>query len=475
MKKSVFELARRVRVPAMASVWYMGAGAVGKLMGVVTTPIFTRLLDGEEYGQFTLYMTLLGGASVILSVFNSGSAFYEGIKKNEDKKGGYLKGVLRVNFAIYVLICLLLFAFFPFSELDVVFFIPLCLQLLCDGIVAVMLSIMRFYYKYRLVSLVGLVSGILPPTMSLIIMLFIGADFSVRIYSLLLVSVTTAIFSLFYIKKLISDGGKPAAKLSEVVRYSLPLLPHGIWTAVSVQADKLIISALMGSVALAKYSVIYSVGVGMQFLVTALGSALSPWIVRRLAEGEEERIGSLILPLSIGYSALVLCVMTISPEVIALLAPREYLDAYPALIPILLSCPIFFISSVVTVGLVHSGRRSYPIILSLISAAVCILLNYTLTRGSGYLGAGLSVLLSQAVSCVVGILLLRRGGFVRMLRPLPLGGVMLICVAFGVGMSFLTDSILARGIMLIIPLFMLIYAALKILPQITEKGRKIAS
>ena len=75
-----------IKIPAKASVWYLAASALSKGVGIITTPIFTRLLSGEDYGGFALYMTLLGGASLICSAFNSGSAIYKGLNKNENKK-----------------------------------------------------------------------------------------------------------------------------------------------------------------------------------------------------------------------------------------------------------------------------------------------------------------------------------------------------------------------------------------------------
>ena len=140
---------RMIKLPARASVWYLAVSLIAKGMGVLTMPLFTRLLDGEEYGQFALYMTLLGGGTVICSAVNSGSALYNGLRKNGDKIETYLKSALAVSTAISLLFCLLLFVFLPILELNRVFLLPLTIQLFCDGAVAVLLGAEKYYYIMR--------------------------------------------------------------------------------------------------------------------------------------------------------------------------------------------------------------------------------------------------------------------------------------------------------------------------------------
>lgn len=482
MKKSLHNLIQGINLPARASVWYMGASVIGKAVGVLGTPVFTRLLDSESYGRFTLYMSLLGGASVIISGFNSGSAFYTGIKKNEDNKDAYLKRVLSVTIAFSLIICLLLFTFSSVLAIESYFFLPLTIQLLCDGITAIMLSRARFYYKYRSVVAVTLINAILPPVISFFIMAGGYADFRVRIFSLLFVSAATALYALVIINKSTikkqkikncDDREKRAAvTVKDVIGYALPMLPHSLWSAISLQSDKLVISSLMGADAVGKYSVIYSVGVGMQFIVSAVGSALFPWIIRRLECGEEDRIRRLVYPLILGYSAVVLSVYSIAPEIISILAPKEYLDAFPALLPILLCCPFYFISSVMSVGIVHMKKARASWAASLAGGAICIISNYLLTRELGYYGAGLSVLVSQATNCLMGIFIISSSRAKEMIRWQDVSKIAIISLSVGVIYSF-AGSLITRLILLILPAAIFLYSAAKLLPQITEKGGEI--
>ena len=126
--------------------------------------------------------------------------------------------------------------------------------------------------------------------------------------------------------------------------------------------------------ALARYSVVHSLGLAIQFITTALGSALWPWLIRRLDADEKGRITDLFIPLLYGLSALNLCVIAAAPEAMAILAPTVYMQAFSALLPISLSALVSFISSYATVALVHLGHGRSVATASITGTLSCVLL-----------------------------------------------------------------------------------------------------
>lgn len=464
------ELIKRIKLPARASIYYLVASAIGKVVSFVITPFATRLLGEEEFGQFSLYMAILGGVSIVCSALTSSSAVYKGLKDHEGRREGYLRGVLGVNLIFSLLICLLLLAFMPFIKLKRFLLIPMTIQILCDGIIAVSMSAKRFDYKYRTVATVAVISAVLPPVMAIYILKRWGGGYVVRIYALLFVSLCLAAYSL---TKIFRKRIKPERGTARyIVRSSAPLLPHSVSNALSIQADKLFITALMGAAALAKYTVVYSLGIALQFTVSAIGSALTPWIIRRLDTGEADKISDLILPMVVGYCALSLCLVAIAPEAMLILAPRDYLDALPAILPIALSTPLYFISSVATVGISHSGRGRYAVIISCVGTALCVILNYTLIGRFGFLGAGMATLICQGVTALLGVIFLGR---VQLGNMISLGNIALPCLisgAVGALIYMLRESVLPRVLTLALPAVMLIYCLKRAGELVLEKGGK---
>lgn len=466
----VTELMKRIKLPARASIYYLVASTVGKLVSLVITPFATRLLSKEDFGQFSLYMTILGSVSILSSALTSGSAIYKGIKDHGDCREGYLKGVFYVNIVFSLLLCILLLAFMPFLKLKRFFLIPMAIQILCDGVIAISMSSKRFDYKYKTVTYVAVTSAVLPPVMAIFILKRWGGGYVVRIYALLFVSLCLAAYSvakLFRSKKRTKRG-----TVGYVIRSSAPLLPHSISSALSLQADKLFITAIMGSAALAKYSVVYSLGIALQFTVSAIGSAMTPWIIRRLDAGEEKRIAELVLPMATGYSALSLCLVAVAPEAMMILAPSDYLDALPAILPIALSTPLYFISSVTTVGITRSGRGGYAVITSAVGAALSVFLNYTLIGRFGFIGAGAATLICQGVTALLGVIFLERLGLGEMVS---LGRASLPClISGGLGLIIylMRDSVALRLIALTIPAIMLLYCLRRAGELVIEKSSK---
>lgn len=456
----------KLKLPARASIWYLGASATAKAVGFIITPFFTRMISGQSYGELTLYLTMLGIATVSCSAVNTGSPVYKGFKIYEDDKGSFLKSVLTVSVSFSALFCILLFALKRFFQISPHLFIPLSLQIICDGVVAVALSSAKYSYQYKEVTVISILTSVAPAIITLALLKTVNGRFRVRVYSLLAISICLAIYALI---KIFKSGGQANKKMcASVIKLSLPLIPHSISSALSGQADKIMITNFLGAFALAKYSVIHSLGVALQFAVSAIGFALGPWIIRRLEAGDRKEISVLTGLLLSVFSALSLCLIALAPEAMKILAPKEYLDAFPALLPIALSTPISLLSSVITTCLVHSGKGKETLTASLVSTAVSLLLNFTLIQKLGYLGAGLALLLSQLAATVTGLYLLFRARLYEILSAKGIFKTVLPTVALGILLFLLFESPALRVILLTFPAVMLLNAFYSIKGLIIE-------
>jgi len=399
---------KSLKKPAKASVWYIGTSLLCKGIGIIATPFFTRLQSADDYGAFSLYVTLLGVVSVIVSAFTTGSSVYRGLDLYRAKRESLIKSILVSSILFSALIFIPIFAFYTNLKLDAYLAILIFLQLICDVIIAVRLSMARFLYEYKVVTFVSIFESFFSIAIAVMILRINGGGYRVRIYSMLFVSLIMAIFALIQILRL---GGKVK---KEMIKYSfkssLPLLPHSISNALSGQADKLIFTAMLGTVALAKYSVVHSVGIGLSFVVTALGSALGPWIIRRLNAGDVERIGEICELIFGGLAAATLFVIALTPEAMKILAPPEYSEAINAVLPISLSVLPNLIISVTTVILIHGEHGKYTSYSSLSATLVGIILDFLLIPRFGYFGAGVALLLSQIVGVFLSLKFMKKAG-----------------------------------------------------------------
>ena len=463
---NLFAKAKELKLPARATLWYMSAAVIGKGVSFLSTPFFTRLMSGEEYGTFTLYITILGVASVICSAVYSGSGVYRALQVYKDNIDALIKSLLYVTIVFSLALCLLLFAFSLFFNINRYLLLPISIQLLCDGIVGVFYSKAKFSYDYRKVCIMSLISSVIPPVISVGI-LFYGGGWAVRIYSLLFVSLILALYAL---TRLIYIGKKAKTSL---IKYSfkqaLPILPHSISSALSAQADKLIITAVSGSIALAKYSVAHSLGAATAFLGVAIGSALHPWIVRRLEAEQISQIRELLTPVFSLLCAFSMLPVIFAPELIRILAPPEYYDSTIAVLPVALSCLPSFLIATETVGLVFKSKGRYTATLSLITAVLSLGMSIGFTLLFGYFGAGLALLLSQTVGAVAGGAFLKKCSLIEIFDAQKLILSFLFTAFIGSLALFLSDSLALRVALLIVPAVMLLKLFFEYGHQIFEK------
>lgn len=402
----------RIRLPARASLAYGVSGAVCKAIGLSVTPFFTRLQSESDYGAFTLYMSVLGAVSVISSAVSSGSSVYKGLTVFRERKADYLSSLLAASLGFSGVICILLFAFSGVLGIGYGITLAICLQLLCDSIVGVRMTDARFHYRYKEVGIISIFESLGSALTAIFILSSYGGGYTVRIFSMLLVSLSAAVYALL---KIVGRGRARSDMTAYNLKSSLPLIPHSIESALSGQADKLIFTAMLGTTALARYSVVHSLGIGLAFLVGALGSALNPWIIRRLNAGEEERIGEICAPIFKGLSAATVFLIALAPEVMRILAPPEYSEAIVAILPIALSVLPSLVISLGTLVLINSekgGRTAYASIVTLMSG---ILLNLILIPHLRYFGAGLSLLFSQILGAAVTLYFLKKSSLADIL------------------------------------------------------------
>ncbi len=398
---------KRLKLPAKATVYYGLSAALAKSVGILTTPIFTRILSGEEYGRYTLYMSWLGLFTLVCSSIISPTAIYRAFEKYNTQKQELIISAFLLGSGFTLLFFILLFAFYPFLGLEIGLLSILGVQLLCDETVGLYQSVRRYEYKYKSLSLVNAASVIITPLLSIILISGAKLGYKGRVYGLL---ITSVIIAIPHISRLLSLGiGRFKKALAKyIARSTLPLLPYSASSALGAELDKLMITALLGAEALAKYSVAHTLGLGLGFAVTALASALYPWVIRRMSTEKEKEIEPTFSAIlyALGAAAVFLGIFT--PEIFSFLAPIDYAEAEFATLPLLLSTLPSFAASFITVGIVNAEKSGYTFFSAVASVLSGVLLNILLIPPLKYFGAGLSLLISSLLGLLISYIFLKK-------------------------------------------------------------------
>lgn len=439
-----------IRLPAKAGAWYVASGAMIKLCGMSATPYFTRVMSPEEYGRYSLYMSLAAILSVLTTLGLGGSAIYRGMQKFDSKGSSVLSSALGLalgSLALFSAAALI----FP-DGTSRLLGLPrqmvylLIIQLALDSVTTLCLARSRYLYGYRLVIGVNIGSALLSLGLSILLSRVLEPTATLRAVALL---IATAVFALPLFIAAISRERRVFSRKTWgfLLRFNLPLLPHLLAGAMMTNMDKVLISRIVGEAAVAGFSVAYSLGAGVGFVTTGLVSALSPWIMRKIAQGKEERVAEVTLKLTCLVSVGSLGVLTLAPEVLAFLAPSGYSAALPSVYPITVTAAVSFISYVTATALIRAERTASLSLCSIVGAIVNIVVNLLLLPIS-FNGAALAHLAAAVASLTAGIILTRRlpGGSV--VKALPTAAVIGGSAILSIILYALREDLVSRLVIL---------------------------
>lgn len=458
---------RELKLPAKASLWYVGSGIFVKLLGVLSTPIFTRVLSEEEYGQFTFYMSFVAVLFGVVSVLFSPAVIYKGIQNFRENSDEYISKVLYVDFGVLTLICTLLFAFNDYLGLNQALVLFIFLQLACDVVVLIYESKKRYAYEYMAVVKINTLKAISAPLLSLFLLFWAELGYYSRIFGILAVSLFIALPLLSNIMK---RGGRFSDKkiFGYIIRQSLPLLPLALTGAVSGGIDKIIMNKLLGAAVLAKYSVAYTIGIGLSFLTGSLSSALTPWVMRKLSGKDTDVVRGIGYVIFRGVCGAALFVIALAPEALEFLAPNRYSEAIFAVMPIAISILPSFLYTYSNIGLIYKEKAGVTSIGALLALLVNIALNIILIPRITYLGGGVSLLISSSVMAAVNLFFLSRYRLSSMIDTRKCGGVFIFTALFGIFITLIYEYAALKFLLLIIPAVMILNSFFEAKKYVTE-------
>lgn len=389
-----------LRIPAKATVWYVGSGAIARGIGALTTPIFTRLLTPKEYGLYPLYNSWIWVLSILITLEVTGNAIYRGYQNHSDTKNEFTSAALGLIGALFVVFCSLYFAFYNFIGhfigLSLRVSIFMLVQIFASSVIALYLAKAKFEYKYRAAAALNLASAFLIPISSIALIYLINNNAEARIYAS---SVTTVLLSVPIFITIIKGSDKLFNKTIwlYLIKHSIPLLPHYISTALILKIGEIAIGRYHGTDALGRYSVAMSIGMILTILTNGIMSALVPWITRRIQDHSIEKVRAFLYSLTKALSLFALSVLAFSPEVIMIFASESYRSSLPAVYPLEISVIAAFIAGAISGGAASFDNNKLSSVPSIISAFISIVLSVTVLPLADYRFAGIIALISYVI------------------------------------------------------------------------------
>ena len=382
--------------PAKAGIFYITTNVFTKLVSLLATPLFTRLLLPDEYGVYSLYISWMGIISVVLALGISGGAIYRALARFRENHEDLISSAIGILLLSAVFLSALALIFGRVGEritgLPPFINCMLIFEVFLNGAEMVVFAYYRYKYSYVRICLINLLYAILSVGVAVFLIKFTVIKAEARIYS-----------SFFASLALILPLVRPYLKVKRIykkeiwkylLRLSLPLLPSALSSSLIAQMDKLMIKSYDGSAALGKYSIAYSVGFMLTTLTTALYSALQPWLMRKLNAGDAESAKSLTKRIIFLTSLGLMIFLLLIPEIFRIIAAEAYRDAEIAVYPLAIAGYLQFISNILAANIIHTEKTGAISVAGLIAFGFNLLSNLLLIPEYGYPAAALTTALS---------------------------------------------------------------------------------
>ena len=439
----------------MASLWYTASGILERGIAFLFTPVFTRILTPEEYGLYPLYVSWMGLFTVLITLELSGSVIYRGLTRFIGREKEFIRSASDIILTVGVIALAQSYLFSGATErltgMNAAITRILIIQISANGIINLYLAKCRHRYNYRTPSIINLTFALLSPTLAVLLINFTRVRAEGRIAAQLAVSVAIALPLLVSIYRS-KSGGREMKRY--ILRLAMPLLPHFVSTTIIAQCGKIIIGHYYGESDVAKYSVAFSVGFLLSMLTGGIYSALSPWIMRKMSHGYEDKINSTVTSLFSMLAVLSLLIPALAPEIMSVLAPSEYGEAVTAVYPVCLSVLITFLSNIFSSIIMYYEKSKLIAISSVAVAALSLSLNLLLTSRYGYVFAAIIQVISSLLILMFYAFIL--GGVLKkqVISLIPLARILLTSSWYYLLLYLLRDVLISR--LLLLPVIVLL-------------------
>ena len=411
MIKSIREKWNAIPITVKVSISYTVCSILQKCISFFTAPFFIKTIPTDQYGLFTVYQSWSGILSILLTLNLAYGSFSTAMVKFEDDRLGYISSVEGI---CLMLSSVFLLVYLPFNGIWTKLF-QLPVSLICL-MVAEQLSLTaiqlwsgekRFEFKYISVILVSLAISVLSPLFAhILVSRMEEKGFAMTIgYAAGNIIFGSVIFLVMAFK-----GRKVINReyWKYALGFNIPLLAYYLSQVVFNQSDRIMISHLFGESKAAVYGVPYSLAMILTFVLNAINNSYVPWFFQMLKAGRYRENRNVSVAIAVLMAVLLSGVIWFTPEIIMIMAGREYMEAVLVIPPVAISMLLLFYSQLfINVEFYFEEKRKL-IQASIGAALVNIVLNLILLPRFGYITASYTTLVSYIILTVANCISMRK-------------------------------------------------------------------
>ena len=411
MKSTIMVKYENLSTPIKASFWFLICGFMQKGMSFITTPIFTRLLSTSEYGKYSIYNSWYAIISIFATFNLSYGVYMQGLVKFKNDRDVFTSSLQGLTTTI-VLTCGTIYILFnklwnKLFDLSIVLMMAMFIDMLAMAAFSFWANRQRVDYKYEKLVILSIFRAIVNPMIGIFAVTHTNNKVEARVLSSIVIDLITFAY-LYFIQAKKGKQFYNKKYWMYALSFNFPLIPHYLSTIVLSQSDKIIIKYLCGSSKAGIYSVAYSLSQVMVIFNSALLNTLNPWIYKKINLKEYDEIGKVSYFMLIIIAFVNFLLVAIAPEIIDIMAPREYHKAIWVIPPIVISVFFMFMYSLFADFEFYFEKTKFIMLASVTSAGLNILLNFIFIKHFGFIAAGYTTLACYLLYAFAHYLFMRK-------------------------------------------------------------------
>ena len=397
-----------------AGFWYVVSIFLVKAIGFITTPVFARLMNKTDYGEFSnfaswqLTLLIITSAELYSTVSRAYYDFTDGFDR-------YLSTITLASCGITVIV----YIFFLLGQSFVfkIVTIPekyvhlMFIVLLFQAVKQIFFARERTLYRYKSVATISFANLFIPTIIAiLLVVVFPYADhLALRLYGFYVPSAIIGVFCAVLI--FTNSKGFNWQYCKYACALSIPLLIHHLTTyllsATNITVTKAVLGAEITAIVSIANSTIHIVTVFFQ----AVSGALTTWLMDNLQQKRSDKIRKDSLFYVLLLAVISVGVMLAAPEIVWLLGGKKYSMSMFLVPGFIFAIFIQSVTTIFTIILTYDKNVIGTALSTAAVAIVCILGKIYVLKSFDYGMLPVVNIVAFGVLFICNYLLIKKAGY----------------------------------------------------------------
>lgn len=402
-----------------AGIGYTIANILIKGISFLTLPIFSRVLDTYDFGIYNVFVAY---DSILYCII--GFALHSSVRSANWEFSGkidaYVSSISIIYLTNMAVLILLATVFGPqlsaLMGLDAIVIVCLVIHSFGSSLVTLYNARVSLQYSYKKYMVAAAASSLGNIALSIVLVftLFNSQRYLGRILGATIALAILAVVLIIYFWR----KAKPKIDLAFWkfgMRYSLPVVPHGVSQVVLSQFDRLMINYMVSTEAAGIYGLAANLMIVLTVLTDSVSTVWSTWFyeamegesadkatgAKRLTSAQLEERASMVQVRSDifmrGFALVAIAIMAFTPELIWILGGNAYMDGTYCAFGMVLSGFCVFVYNLVVVGEYYKQDTRSIMWATMGAAVINFVLNLFAIHEFGYIAAAYTTLISYVL------------------------------------------------------------------------------